>query len=171
MRGREEGCEEVRERSARALKNSISPASLSPCLPLSLTCRLIITQQPRGDCFCSVRSRVYSLSHSGVAWRSGGKGNMRARSQFAILWSYQMSRRKEGGREAEGEGAAISIGRAASNQSARLPRTARTATGHGPRRTNGGRGTVAIGFVIISQFVSAAREKLELCIGILYAVS
>ena len=116
-------------------------------LPLSLTCRLIITRQPReeereGDCFCSVRSRVYSLI------RPGGKGNMRARSQFAILWSYQM-RRRERGREKE---AAISIGRAASNQPARLPRT--DCSGYGRRRKRedrselrpGGRDAVSLSF-------------------------
>ena len=156
-----------------ALLRIVSPLPPSLSLSLSLTCRLIITQQPRGDCFCSVRSRVYSLSHSGRRGAAeGGKGNMRARSQFAILRSYQM--RRSGEREREGGRRGPQYLSAALHPISPPVYHAR----HGQPRAQAderrdGRGrTVAVGFVIISQFVSAAREKLELClIGILYAVS
>ena len=71
---------------------------------------------------------THSLRQAG---REEGKGNMRARSQFAILWSYQMRTEGEGGERGR-TGAAISIGPAASNQLGRLPRT----DGFGPRRTD-----------------------------------
>ena len=77
---------------------------ISPLSPSHLA--VIITQQPRARGERESEKRLLLLSaksclltHSGrQAAAKEGKGNMRARSQFAILWSYQMRTEGEGGR-------------------------------------------------------------------------
>ena len=96
----------------------ISPLSPSHLAAYNYTTTKSKRRKREGrDCFCSVRSRAYSLTQAGSGGEEG-KGNMRARSQFAILWSYQMRTEGEGG-EREREYGGRNIYRPRCIQSAR----------------------------------------------------